>query len=161
MAPIAFAPNVTRSAGSLNRERELLGVRRARPAVDTHVSATSITKGKRVASEPVVVASAVQPIKTQPSEFEKVVRRIPTLYVIAFFGVVVICAVFIIWNTLQVNRLTLEKTRLEDRIAQTEQRLTKLRAEEMQLSAPSRIRDIAHDKLGMVEANGDELVIVH
>ncbi len=28
----------------------------------------------------------------------------PTLYVIAFFGVVVLCAVMIIWNTLQVNK---------------------------------------------------------
>jgi cell division protein FtsL len=96
----------------------------------------------------------------QPETLEKVVKRIPTLYVIAFFGVVVMCAVSIIWNTLQVNRLTLEKTRANDRIAQTEQRLIKLRAQEMQLSAPSRIRALAKDKLGMIEETGSEVVIV-
>lgn len=96
----------------------------------------------------------------QPETLEKVVKRIPTLYVIAFFGVVVMCAVSIIWNTLQVNRLTLEKTRANDRIAQTEQRLIKLRAQEMQLSAPSRIRAIARDRLGMIEETGSEVVFV-
>jgi cell division protein FtsL len=96
----------------------------------------------------------------QPETFEKVVKRIPTLYVIAFFGVVVMCAVSIIWNTLQVNRLTLEKTRANDRIAQTEQRLIKLRAQEMQLSAPSRIRALAKEKLGMIEETGSEVVFV-
>ncbi len=96
----------------------------------------------------------------QPETLEKVVKRIPTLYVIAFFGVVVMCAVSIIWNTLQVNRLTLEKTRANDRIAQTEQRLIKLRAQEMQLSAPSRIRAIAKERLGMIEETGSEVVFV-
>lgn len=96
----------------------------------------------------------------QPETFEKVVKRIPTLYVIAFFGVLVACAVSIIWNTLQVNRLSLEKTRLKNRIAQTEQRLIKLRAHEMQLSAPSRIRGLAAAKLGMVEETGSEVVFI-
>ena len=96
----------------------------------------------------------------QPETLEKVVKRIPTLYVIAFFGVVVMCAVSIIWNTLQVNRLTLEKTRANDRIAQAEQRLIKLRAQEMQLSAPSRVRAIAKEKLGMIEETGSEVVFV-
>jgi cell division protein FtsL len=96
----------------------------------------------------------------QPETLEKVVKRIPTLYVIAFFAVVVTCAVSIIWNTLQVNRLTLEKTRATDRIAQTEQRLIKLRAQEMQLSAPSRIRSLAREKLGMIEETGSEVVFV-
>lgn len=96
----------------------------------------------------------------QPETLEKVVKRIPTLYVIAFFAVVVTCAVSIIWNTLQVNRLTLEKTRATDRIAQTEQRLIKLRAQEMQLSAPSRIRTIAREKLGMIEETGSEVIFV-
>lgn len=96
----------------------------------------------------------------QPETLEKVVKRIPTLYVIAFFAVVVTCAVSIIWNTLQVNRLTLEKTRATDRIAQTEQRLIKLRAQEMQLSAPSRIRSLAKEKLGMIEETGSEVVFV-
>ena len=96
----------------------------------------------------------------QPETLEKVVKRIPTLYVIAFFGVVVMCAVSIIWNTLQVNRLTLERTRAMDRIAQTEQRLIKLRAQEMQLSAPSRVRMLAKDKLGMIEETGSEVVFI-
>jgi cell division protein FtsL len=96
----------------------------------------------------------------QPETLEKVVKRIPTLYVIAFFGVVVMCAVSIIWNTLQVNRLTLEKTRAMDRIAQTEQRLIKLRAQEMQLSAPSRVRALAKEKLGMIEETGSEVVFI-
>jgi cell division protein FtsL len=105
--------------------------------------------------------SAIPGMRTaQPETLEKVVKRIPTLYVIAFFGVVVMCAVSIIWNTLQVNRLTLEKTRAHDRIAQTEQRLIKLRAQEMQLSAPSRIRALAKERLGMIEETGSEVVFV-
>jgi len=98
---------------------------------------------------------------TNTETLEKVVRRIPTLYVIAFFGVVVSCAVFIIWNTLQVNTLTLERTHLDQKIAQTEQRLIKLRAEEMQLSAPSRIRSLASSKLGMTEETGEDLILLH
>ena len=78
----------------------------------------------------------------------------PTLYVIAFFGVVVLCAVMIIWNTLQVNKLTAERTKLDDQITQSQQRLIHLRAEEMQLSAPEHIRPIAETKLGMIDANG-------
>jgi cell division protein FtsL len=98
--------------------------------------------------------------KQEPSELERVVRKMPALYVITFFGVVVACAVLIIWNTLQVNRLTLERTKLDDNIAQTEQRLLRLRAEEMQLSASSRIDDLARTKLGMTEATGEDIVII-
>jgi cell division protein FtsL len=100
------------------------------------------------------------PQKQEPSEIQKVVRKMPTLYVITFFGVVVGCAVLIIWNTLQVNRLTGERTKLDDQIVQAEQRLLKARAEEMQLSAPSRVEDLARTKLGMVEATGDDIVIL-
>ncbi len=84
----------------------------------------------------------------------------PTLYVIAFFGVVVLCAVMIIWNTLQVNKLSAERTKLDEQITQSEQRLIRLRAEEMQLSAPDHIRPLAQSKLGMIPANGDDEVIV-
>jgi cell division protein FtsL len=98
--------------------------------------------------------------KAAASEIERVVKKMPTLYVIVFFGVVVSCAVLIIWNTLQVNRLTAERTKLDDQIAQTEQRLLRMRATEMQLSAPSRVEDIAKTKLGMIEATGDDIVIV-
>jgi cell division protein FtsL len=98
--------------------------------------------------------------KQLQGDLQKTVRKMPTLYVIAFFGVVVLCAVAIIWNTLQVNKLTLERTRNDDKIAQLEQRLIKLRAQEMQLSAPSRIRDIAKAKLGMVEESGDETIVL-
>jgi cell division protein FtsL len=76
--------------------------------------------------------------KVQGETLEKVVKRIPTLYVIIFFAVFTSCAVLIIWNTLQVNRLTYEKARLESKIEQTEQRIVKLKAQEMQLSAPDR-----------------------
>jgi cell division protein FtsL len=94
------------------------------------------------------------------TEIEKAVRKMPTLYVIAFFGVVVACAVLIIWNTLQVNKLTSERTKLDDEIAQTQQKLIRLRAEEMQLSAPSRVSEIAHAKLGMVEAMSEDIIVV-
>ena len=108
--------------------------------------------------------SAEEPATAAPKPatetLEKVVRRIPTLYVIALFGVIVLCAVLMIWNTLQVNALTVQKTHNEERIAQAEQRLIKLRAEEMQLSAPSRIRDLAKSKFGMVDVSGEDLVIV-
>src|SRR5438309_136159 len=60
--------------------------------------------------------------------FEKVVKRIPTFYVIIFFSVFTACAVLIIWNTLQVNRLTYEKSKLESKIEQTKQRIIKLKA---------------------------------
>jgi cell division protein FtsL len=98
--------------------------------------------------------------KTQGETFEKVVKRIPTFYVIIFFAVFTSCAVLIIWNTLQVNRLTYEKARLESKIEQTEQRIVKLKAQEMQLSAPERVREIATRKLGMTEARAEDEVIV-
>ncbi len=109
--------------------------------------------------QPVMLGATAPPVpKAAPSEIEKVVRKMPTLYVIAFFGVVVCCAVMIIWNTLQVNKLTAERTKLDDQITQSEQRLIRLRAEEMQLSAPDRIRSIAQSKLGMVQSNGEDVV---
>jgi cell division protein FtsL len=92
--------------------------------------------------------------KAAGESFEKVVKRIPTFYVIIFFSVFTACAVLIIWNTLQVNRLTYEKSKLENKIEQTKQRIIKLKAQEMQLSAPERIREIAKGKFGMIEANG-------
>jgi hypothetical protein len=57
--------------------------------------------------------------KTQGETLEKVVKRIPTFYVIIFFSVFTACAVLIIWNTLQVNRLTYDKSKLEGKIEQT------------------------------------------
>ncbi|MDP4219535.1 MAG: cell division protein FtsL [Bacteroidota bacterium] len=98
--------------------------------------------------------------KPKGETLEKVVKRIPTFYVIIFFSVFTACAVLIIWNTLQVNRLTYDKSRLEGKIEQTKQRIIKLKAQEMQLSAPERIREIAKGKFGMQEANGiDEFTI--
>jgi cell division protein FtsL len=95
------------------------------------------------------------PVKKKNAEsFEKVVRRIPTLYVITFAVVLTSCAVLIIWNTLQVNRFSFEKTKLEQEIEQTKQRIIKLKAQEMQLSAPDRIRQVAKTKFGMVESDG-------
>lgn len=99
--------------------------------------------------------------KKQGETLEKVVGRIPTLYIIIFFTVFTGCAVLIIWNTLQVNRLTLEKARLESKTEQTTQRIIKLKAQEMQLSAPDRIREIARRKLGMTEMTSSDEVIVH
>lgn len=98
--------------------------------------------------------------KKQGETLEKVVSRIPTLYIIIFFTVFTGCAVLIIWNTLQVNRLTLEKARLESKTEQTTQRIIKLKAQEMQLSAPDRIREIARRKLGMTEMTSSDEVIV-
>ncbi len=99
--------------------------------------------------------------KKQGETLEKVVGRIPTLYIIIFFTVFTGCAVLIIWNTLQVNRLTLEKARLESKTEQTTQRIIKLKAQEMQLSAPDCIREIARRKLGMTEMTSSDEVIVH
>ena len=95
------------------------------------------------------------PEKKKPhgETLEKVVKRIPTFYVIIFFTVFTACAVLIIWNTLQVNRLTYDKSKLEGKIEQTQQRIIKLKAQEMQLSAPDRVREIAKGKFGMIEAN--------
>jgi cell division protein FtsL len=98
--------------------------------------------------------------KPQGETFEKVVKRIPTFYVIIFFSVFTACAVLIIWNTLQVNRLTYDKSKLEGKIEQTKQRIIKLKAQEMQLSAPDRVRDIAKGKFGMLEANGVEEFLI-
>ncbi len=140
MTTIAFAP---RAAFGNNRDGELLG---ASPSREDPIAGF----------EPNAAAMS----KAAPSEIEKAVRRMPTLYVIAFFGVVVLSAVMIIWNTLQVNKLTAERTKLDDQITQSEQRLIRLRAEEMQLSSPDHIRPIAETKLGMIEANGQDVVIV-
>ena len=118
--------------------------------------------GVKTSRDETLATEAFEPVlpKAVPSEIQKAVRKMPTLYVIAFFGVVVACAVAIIWNTLQVNKLTAEQTQLDDQIAQTEQRLIRLRAEEMQLSAPDRIHGIAQTKLGMVDARGENIVII-
>ena len=98
--------------------------------------------------------------KPQGETLEKVVKRIPTFYVIIFFTVFTACAVLIIWNTLQVNRLTYDKSKLEGKIEQTQQRIIKLKAQEMQLSAPDRVRLVAKGKFGMIEANGVDEVLI-
>ena len=147
MTTIAFAP---RADGYDKRgSKEMLGAKKGRA-----VSAAE----DRIVFEPQPIAAPIA--KPVVSEIEQAGRKMPTLYVMAFFGVVVACAVFIIWNTLQVNKLTAEKTKLEDQIAQTEQRLIRLRAEEMQLSAPTRVRQIAQQKLGMMDANAEDIVPV-
>lgn len=153
MSQIAIAARTHRSSLGSPGERELLGVKRApiRGTVHSNVRGAATTVAR---------APEAAPVKTAPSEIEKIVRKIPTIYVIAFFGVVVFCAVAIIWNTLQVNRLTLERTQLDEQITQAEQRLIRLRADEMQLSAPSRIREVATQKLGMNEATADEIIEV-
>ena len=156
MSQIAIAARTHRSSLGSPGERELLGVKRAPVRATLHPNGRG-TSTTIVRPEPEAEA---KPVKQAPSEIEKIVRKIPTIYVIAFFGVVVFCAVAIIWNTLQVNRLTLERNKLDDQITQTEQRLTRLRAEEMQLSAPSRIRDVAQQKLGMTEATANEIIEV-
>jgi cell division protein FtsL len=156
MAQIAIAPNTSQFVA--NGARELLGVK-SRPSGTT--SGVRDPGPEVYFPDPESRTPDPVPVKVQPSELEKAVRRMPTLYVIAFFGVVVACAVLIIWNTLQVNRLTTERNKLDDQIAQTEQRLIRLRADEMQLSAESRVRQIAQNKLGMVEANGDDIIVAH
>ena len=142
MTTIAFAPRAEYGRG---QQRELLGVKTSREEL---LAITGVEL-----NDPVVP-------KVVPGEIEKAVRRMPVLYVIAFFGVVVLSAVMIIWNTLQVNKLSAEKTTLDNMIALNQQRLIRTRAEEMQLSAPDRIRAIAQTKFGMVEANGPDIVIV-
>ncbi|HZK75775.1 MAG TPA: cell division protein FtsL, partial [Candidatus Kapabacteria bacterium] len=152
MTTIAFAPRTEYGRG---HQREMLGVK------------SSLADRGRSAEEPFAITGS-EPIspeiasipKAIPGEIEKAVRRMPVLYVIAFFGVVVLSAVMIIWNTLQVNKLSAEKTTLDNTIALNQQRLIRMRAEEMQLSAPDRIRAIAQMKYGMVEANGQDIVIV-
>ncbi len=152
MTTIAFA---SRAEYVRDRERELLGTK------PQQVKAQPITTPME---KPLAATGSVTiaPLATKvvPSEIEKAVRRMPVLYVIAFFGVVVLSAVLIIWNTLQVNKLTAERATLHNTIALNEQRLIRLRAEEMQLSAPDRIRAIAQTKLGMIPANGQDIVII-
>ncbi len=98
---------------------------------------------------------AVEQAKKKSGEtIEKVVGRIPTLYVIVFAAIVTMCAVLIIWNTLQVNMLTQRKAQLDQDIELAKQRIIKLKAEEMQLSAGDRIRQIAKTKFGMIESDG-------
>jgi len=100
-------------------------------------------------------AKTDQPEKKKAGEtIEKVVGRIPTLYVIIFAAIVTLCAVLIIWNTLQVNMLTQRKAQLDQDIELAKQRIIKLKAEEMQLSAGDRIRQIAKTKFGMIESDG-------
>lgn len=106
------------------------------------------------AEEPIAPVAVKTEKKKNTETIEKVVGRIPTLYVIIFAAVVASCAVLIIWNTLQVNRFTLEKTKLQQTIEQTHQRIIKLKAEEMQLSASDRIRGVAKTKFGMIESDG-------
>ena len=109
-------------------------------------------------TEPIKAAAA--PKKKNTETIEKVVGRIPTLYVIIFAAIVTGCAVLIIWNTLQVNRLNYEKTQLAQQIEQSKQRIIKLKAQEMQLSAPDRIRLIAKSKFGMIESDGVNEIII-
>ncbi|HEY3875261.1 MAG TPA: cell division protein FtsL [Candidatus Kapabacteria bacterium] len=157
MTTIAYAPRALGNNREYGREADLLGIPPMKeepmaafgPAPDS----ASVPKTPDFASVP---KTSVIP----PGEIEKAVRRMPTLYVIAFFAVVVGCAVMIIWNTLQVNKLTAEKTKLDDQITQSEQRLIHFRAEEMQLSAPDRIRPIAQTKFGMIDPTGQDIVIV-
>ena len=99
-------------------------------------------------------ADAVQAKKKSGESIEKVVGRIPTLYVIVFAAIVTMCAVLIIWNTLQVNMLTQRKAQLDSEIELAKQRIIKLKAEEMQLSAGDRVRQIAKTKFGMIESDG-------
>ncbi len=142
MTTIAFAP---RAITDVSGERELLGVK---PPVE---------KPRSISGSVAVTATLPKPV---PGEIEKAVRRMPVLYVIAFFGVVVLSAVMIIWNTLQVNKLTAERNALDQTITQNQQHLIRLRAEEMELSAPDRIRAIAENKLGMVESSGQDIVVL-
>lgn len=98
--------------------------------------------------------------KPQGETVEKVIKRIPTLYVIIFFAVFTGCAVLIVWNTLQVNRLTYRKSSLESKIDLQEQRIIKLKAQEMRLAAPDRISELARTKLGMTESTNEDEIIV-
>ncbi len=154
MTTIAYAP---RAAFGQNRDGTLLGVS---PSKEEPTPAGASAGVRPAAAAGTHETTAPATPKAVPSEIEKVVRKMPTLYVIAFFGVVVLCAVMIIWNTLQVNKLTLERTKLDEQITQSEQRLIRLRAQEMQLSAPDHIRQLAQSKLGMIQSNGEDVVIV-
>lgn len=151
MPPIAIAPNV-HSAIRLSQPGD-----RSAPL---GVSRPPAPLPPRVAAAVSVDAPPVKRPNPQAETLEKVVRRIPTLYVVAFFGVVVACAVMIIWNTIQVNKLTLERTRTQQRIAELDQRTLRLKAEEMQLSAQSRVTEIARRKLRMIDMTGGDVVIL-
>ncbi len=140
MTPIAYTPRMKTPA-----EQNMLG-NQARP----YQSPAAV----RIEAEPEVPTAVKTEKKKNTETIEKVVGRIPTLYVIIFAAVVASCAVLIIWNTLQVNRFTLEKAKLEETIEQTHQRIIKLKAEEMQLSASDRIRNVAKTKFGMIESDG-------
>jgi cell division protein FtsL len=61
---------------------------------------------------------------------------------------------------LQVNRFTVEKTRLEEKIELAKQRIIKLKAEEMQLTTPDRIRRLATGKFGMIVSNGENEFLI-
>jgi cell division protein FtsL len=99
--------------------------------------------------------------KKSPGEtVEKVIKRIPTFYVIIFFTVFTACAVLIVWNTLQVNRLAYRKSSLEAKIELQEQRIIKLKAQEMRLAAPDRIRELALTKLKMTESTSEDEIII-
>ena len=172
MTQIAFARNQS-SAGTLGTSGRRAPVRITDASTRNGVRNARADRDLLGVRQPIVRPESEEPI-TEPSlqssvvsvvlageSIEKVVRRIPTLYVIALFTVIVSCAVLTIWNTLQVNKLTQIRVRNEQRIAESEQRLVKLRAEEMQLAAPSRIRQLAEQKLGMTEAQREDLVLIH
>jgi cell division protein FtsL len=98
--------------------------------------------------------------KPGAESIEKVIKRIPTFYVIIFFTVFTACAVLIVWNTLQVNRLAYQKASLERKIELQEQRIIKLKAQEMRLAAPDRIRELAMTRLHMIETTSEDEIIV-
>lgn len=147
MAQIAYIPRARSGA-----DRSVLGAHAPRAAASMpHAEDQHEVTPRELAKAPK---------KKSGESIEKVVGRIPTLYVIIFAAIVTLCAVMIIWNTLQVNRLTLEKAQLDSQIEQAQQRIIKLKAQEMQLSASDRIRQIAKSKFGMVESDGINEVIV-
>lgn len=147
MAEIAYIPRSRSGA-----ERTVLG------APPNSARAAAAHAAAPVHDEP--IAAKPKAPKKNGESLDKVVGRIPTLYVIIFAAIVTLCAVLIIWNTLQVNRLTLEKAQLDSEIEQARQRIIKLKAQEMQLSASDRIRQIAKMKFGMVESDGINEVVV-
>ncbi len=136
---------------------------RIKSAADRRVLGGSVASARQTqtnipfAEQP---SPAIAPKKKNTETIDKVVGRIPTLYVIVFAAIVTGCAVLIIWNTLQVNRLNYEKTQLAQTIEQSKQRIIKLKAQEMQLSAPDRIRQIAKSKFGMIESDGVNEIII-
>ncbi len=138
---------------------------RIKSAADRRVLGGSVASARQTQTQPNTSfaeqpSPAVVTKKKNTETIEKVVGRIPTLYVIVFAAIVTGCAVLIIWNTLQVNRLNYEKTQLAQTIEQSKQRIIKLKAQEMQLSAPDRIRQIAKSKFGMIESDGVNEIII-